>query len=331
MVSRYSLTMHRRADRHKGLRRGHPIVFLIIFLFGCASASPSGTVAPAVSTVPPESAFLTPAPPTELPPIPGLSAEQIKNSKYQLGFTDSLQVVHLEDGAFQRGEAGNVDYVSVHVSDFIALGDINDDGMNEAAAVIFENYGGSGTFAFLAFYVNQNDEPVFLTSLFVDDRPVIDGLGFENQEIFLFAITHDVDDPFCCPTLRNERHYRLINSQLEMSDYVTFAPDGRPRTITIESPANGTEVSSSVKVKGNVAIAPFENNLTYKIYDVGGVELAAGAIAVDAPDLGAPGTFDETISLGNILSGAAVRIEVQDVSTADGSLLAMDSVELVVK
>jgi hypothetical protein len=32
-----------------------------------------------------------------------------------------------------------------------------------------------------------------------------------------------------------------------------------------------------------------------------------------------------------VLSGAVIRLEVQDISAADGSLLAMDSVELVVK
>ena len=116
-----------------------------------------------------------------------------------------------------------------------------------------------------------------------------------------------------------------------MTDYTTFTPDGKPRTITIESPANGTEVFSSVQIKGHVAIAPFENNLAYSIYDVSGVELSAGAITVTAPDLGAPGTFDAVIPLGNILSGAVITIEVQDISAADGSLLAMDSVELVVK
>lgn len=116
-----------------------------------------------------------------------------------------------------------------------------------------------------------------------------------------------------------------------MVDYVTFTPDDRPRTITIESPANGSEVFKSVQIKGSVAIAPFENTLVYRIFDVGGVELAIGAITVSAPDLGAPGTFDENILLGNILSGAVIRMEVQDISAEDGSLFAMDSVELVVK
>jgi hypothetical protein len=64
---------------------------------------------------------------------------------------------------------------------------------------------------------------------------------------------------------------------------------------------------------------------------VGGVELAIGSITVSASDQGAPGIFDESILLGNILSGAVIRIEVQDVSSEDGTLFAMDSVDLVVK
>jgi hypothetical protein len=52
---------------------------------------------------------------------------------------------------------------------------------------------------------------------------------------------------------------------------------------------------------------------------------------VTAATPGTPGTFDALIPLGNILSGAHIKIEVQDLSAADGSLLAMDSVELVVK
>ena len=37
------------------------------------------------------------------------------------------------------------------------------------------------------------------------------------------------------------------------------------------------------------------------------------------------------ISLGNALSNAVIILEVQDVSAENGGLLAMDSVELVVK
>jgi hypothetical protein len=86
-----------------------------------------------------------------------------------------------------------------------------------------------------------------------------------------------------------------------------------------------------VPIKGKVAIAPFENNLAYRIYDVSCIELSAGPISVSATDPGTPGTFEALIPLGSVLSGALIRIEVQDLSAKDGSLLAMDSVELVVK
>lgn len=337
MVSRRALNF--RAERSERIlrtqsKRGRSnllVLCLILSIIGCTPASPSGTADPASLTSSPEVTVPSPLPPTALPPLTGISPQQIRNAEYQLGFTDVPRTVLFTNGIFQQGAAGTADFMEIRVTDFIALGDINGDGVNEAAALISENYGGTGVFVFLALYVEQNGQPVFLTSVFIDDRPAVDGVRFENGEIFLHVTTHGAEDPFCCPTLRNERHYRLINNQLEMTDYVTFTPDGRPRTITIESPANGSDVFSSVQLRGSVAIAPFENNLAYRIYDVGGVELSAGAITVAAADPGAPGTFDQMIPLGNILSGAVIRIEIQDISAADGSLFAMDSVELVVK
>lgn len=316
MVTSYSLKCHCERKRSNLL-----IGFILFLLIGCAPASPAGTVAP-----PPEA-----TPTLETPtPAPDYLA-QIRNAQYQLGLTDSLRVVQFTDGKFESGAPGGVDHVSALVMDFADRGDLNNDGADEIVVAVAENYGGTGVFVFVAVYAEVNDQLVFQTSTLVDDRPAINALAIESGEVFLDAITHDSDDPFCCPTLRNERHYRLINNQLQLTDYVTFTPDARPRTIAIESPANGTEVFSTVRIKGIVAIAPFENNLAYRIYDVGGVELSAGAVAVTAPDLGAPGTFDTTINIGGLLSGSIIRIEIQDVSAADGSLLAMDSVELVVK
>src|SRR5512140_1094523 len=129
-------------------------------------------------------------------------------------------------------------------------------------------------------------------------------MSIDNGEIFLDVVVHGADDPFCCPTLHTSRHYRLTSiNQLDLVDYSTFTPAGDPRTITIDAPPNGAQASASIQVRGKVAFAPFENTLAYRIYDVGGVELAAGSINVTASDLGAPGTFDSVIKLGNILSG----------------------------
>jgi hypothetical protein len=262
--------------------------------------------------------------------VPDAAAE-IRNAQYELGAADTPQVVQFTDGKFEQGTSGSDNFMSVALTDFVAVGDLDEDDRDEIAALVSENYGGTGVFVFLAIYEYVNGTPTFQTSTIVDDRPQLNEVSIENGEIFLDALVHGTDDPMCCPTLKTMRHYRLVDQQLDMTDYTTFTPDGNPRTITIESPTNGMEVFTSVQMKGDVAIAPFENNLVYRIFDVSGIELSAGPIAVSAPDLGAPGTFDVVIPLGKVLSDSIIRIEVQDLSAADGSLLAMDSVELVVK
>lgn len=283
-----------------------------------------------------------PAPPTTDPApgqtsIPGTPTaspdyvSRIRNAEYQLEATGSPRLIQLTDGKFEQGAPGSNEYISITVTDFTARGDLDGDGFEEYAALVAENYGGTGVFVFLVVFSDVDGRLVFRTSIGVDDRPQPNELSISKREVFLDVTVHRADEPMCCPTLKSARHYRLVNNQLRMTDYVTFTPDGRPRTITIESPANGTEVFRSIPVTGKVAIAPFENNLVYRIYDLGGVELAIGSITVSAADLGSPGVFEQTILLGNVLSGAVIRLEVQDINAEDGSLFAMDSVELVVK
>ena len=311
----------------------HPIISVMTICLLLASCRSFASTSP----TPFDQTPLEPDPasePTSLPDTPTPAPDyvtRIRNAEYQLGLTDGLRIVQLTDGKFEQGSPGGVDSISVTVTDFAARGDLNGDGFDEYAAMIAENYGGTGAFVFLVVFADVNGKLVFQTSILVDDRPLLKALSIADGEVFLDATTHSSDDPMCCPTLKTERHYRLVNNHLRMTDYVTFTPDDRPRTITIESPVNGTEVFRSVPIKGSVAIAPFENNLVYRIYDLGGVELAIGSISVSAADLGALGRFEQTILLGNILSGTVIRFEVQDVNAEDGSLFAMDSVELVVK
>lgn len=324
MVSRHPL-IHRAERNGVKTKRwclGSIVIFLLVVLTSCRSfASSSPTPGSAVEP--------TPLPETSTPSPDYVT--RIRNGEYQLGFMDVPRIVQLTDGRFEQGTSGAEDYISVIVTDFTAHGDLNGDGFDEYAAMVAENYSGTGVFVFLAVFADVNGKLVFQTSVFVDDRPQVNKLSIGSSEIFLDATVHRKDEPMCCPTLKTARHYRLINNQLRTTNYVTFTPDDRPRTIAIESPANGSEVFNSIPIKGSVAIAPFENNLVYRIYDLGGVELAIGSIAVNSNELGGPGTFEQTILLGNILSGALIRIEVQDVNAEDGSLFAMDSVQLVVK
>ena len=307
-------------------RRNSLILLLAIFLMGCRPASPTPTGTPVTPTAVKPQATATSASSSSAKDL-----ALLRNAKYQLGTPDTLEVVQLKDGKFERGAPGGTDYASIQLTDFAASGDLDGDGRNEIAALFAENYGGSGVFVYLAVFSNTNGTPAFVASTLADDRPQLNSLSIKNNEILLDSDIHSVDDPMCCPTLHVLRNYRLVDNQLDMTNYTTFTQDGHPRTITIAAPADGTEVFNSVHVQGKVAIAPFENNLTYSIKDGTGVELSRGAVPVSAANPGGTGTFDATVSLGSILSNTVVFLEIQDVSAADGSLLAMDSVELVVK
>lgn len=265
-------------------------------------------------------------------PVPQLTADQLKNIQYELGGRDDNIKVQLTDGQYQQGtDATTLDFVYAGLTEFIAIGDLTGDGINEAAALFIENYGGTGNFAFLTIFSNMNGSPVFLYSILIDDRPIINSINIENGEIFLDAITHGFEDGGCCPTLPTTRRYVLINNQLRMVNYTTTAPNGVQRIIEITAPTNGTEAAGSVQVSGNISIAPFENNLTYFIYDEAGNQISAGPVAVTAADLGAPGTFNETFTLEGIPAGTTIYLEIQDISVADESWFAMDAVKILVK
>src|ERR1051325_826262 len=187
MVSRYSL-----------------ILLLTVSLLGCRPA-----------TAPPPSNE-TPVSATQITSIPATATaapdevKLIRNGPYQLGAADVPRTVQLTNGKFDQGTPGGPDYVAISLTDFVAAGDLTGDGKDEVAALVSENYGGSGVFVFLAVYQNVDGKLSFQTSTLVDDRPKINALSIENGEISLDMIIHGSNDPMCCPTLRTTRQYRFV-------------------------------------------------------------------------------------------------------------------------
>lgn len=297
------------------------ILILAALACGLPPASPSPTIDSVEATVPA---------PAAVPP--SLTLEQINSAQYPLLVREDGLVVQLTDGKFQQGaDATDMDFAYVQVTQFSALGDLTGDGAGDAAVIFLENYGGTGQFGVLAVYANVAGEPVFLDSVLIDDRPMINSISLENSEIFIDAVVHGAEDGGCCPTLPSTRRYALVKNRLWLMNYTTDTPGGETRRIDIASPVYGAEVSDSVQVTGMVSVAPFENNLSYFIYDESGSQYAAGPITVTAPEFGAAGTFNETFALAGIPAGTVIYLEIHDQNAADGSLFALDVVKLVVR
>jgi len=100
-----------------------------------------------------------------------------------------------------------------------------------------------------------------------------------------------------------------------------------PRQIVLQTPVTGAVMGASIEVRGWISTVPFENNLTYRVYSEGGVVIDRGWIMVEG-DLGNRGTFAKSIPLAGTGAAGQVRIEVRDVSEADGSLFASTTVHV---
>jgi hypothetical protein len=299
---------------------------LSLLLSGCS-------ISTATQTVPqPVLITLVATPVLTAPDTSVLALDALKNMTSQL--PASGRTVTFVNGQFSDKTTNNP--LEAALTDFYAFGDLNADGLDDAAVIVWENTGGSGVFESLLLVLNQPGGIPLQTDAFpLGDRVKINDISIDNsgtqKKINVDMLTHGPNDALCCPTVPVTATFMVTKSGLEMTHLVSKTPDGTERTINIESPVDGTQVSGSVQVTGNLSIAPFENNLAYRIYDATHNELAAGPFMIQTDTMGGPGTFDNVIDLSTIPAGLVVRLELQDLSMADGSTLAMDSVELLVK
>jgi hypothetical protein len=199
------LNIYRKKDNAKMWRYKFTALLLILGLM-LAACSAEAQNQPSNRT-----GSVTPMP-TDQPVIPSssvaeLTIETVKNSEYQLNAASQPRRVKLVEGAYESGSGA--DFVSVQLSDFFALGDLNTDNQQDAVAVAGENYGGSGVFTYLAVFMNQPGKPFHQFSALIDDRAQVEGLNIEDGKIVLDAVVHGMDDPMCCPSFQSRGLTRL--------------------------------------------------------------------------------------------------------------------------
>jgi len=127
----------------------------------------------------------------------------------------SQKTVKLVDGKYEAGSGA--DYLLVTMADPIAFGDINGDGLADAALILGENTGGSGVFESLVVVFNQGGVPTQWADIQIGDRVKVNSLAIQGQQVVMQMLVSGPNDPMCCPSLAETRTYSLTKGGLFLS------------------------------------------------------------------------------------------------------------------
>jgi hypothetical protein len=119
--------------------------------------------------------------------------------------------VHLVQGQF-RDRENLIGYELLEEP--LAFGDINGDGVEDAAAVLVTTNEGSVGLASLAVFVADAEGARLAAQAYLGDRTAVDALVIEAGEIQVTGREHGPGDARCCPTAPFETRYRLDGDRL---------------------------------------------------------------------------------------------------------------------
>lgn len=150
------------------------------------------------------------------PTVAPLTVDALKNAEYQSEFALGGKA-KLTNGTYKEklvpGSPAYEDLV-ISLSDKYAFGDLNGDGVGDAAAILMSNSGGSGTFFRLAAVLNENGTPTNVASTILGDRVQIKSVSIQSGRLIVNVIKQGPNDPLCCPTMEVVETYALQGDKL---------------------------------------------------------------------------------------------------------------------
>jgi heat shock protein HslJ len=157
----------------------------------------------------------TPEPVEETPAADlALTSEQLKNTSYSGIYEEPIT---LTDGSWEGEPVGEGD-ASRPTVDYIdgqtLFGDLDDDGVGDAAVFLLDRGGGSGAFTWVSAQLNQDGQPVDAGAVMVGDRIMVRSTAIEDGQIVLGVVVAGPGGAACCPTHKASVAYAVQDSRL---------------------------------------------------------------------------------------------------------------------
>jgi hypothetical protein len=138
-----------------------------------------------------------------------LTIEKLENAEYNLRYGK----VKLTDGICPNGGEGLDSYV-IELSDKIAFGDLNGDGVDDAAAIFRSDGVGRRVWAELVAIVNDNGTPRQAAVKMLGLNEGVESILIRSGQIVIELGRYAPNDARCCPSLRVTQKYKLDGENL---------------------------------------------------------------------------------------------------------------------
>jgi hypothetical protein len=186
------------------------LLLAALLLAACSVAPAAGPTATlALPTSLPPSATT----PAASPAPAGLTEAKLRNATYQV---PDIGTVELVDGEFDESYGEGATQVNQVGYLQAAFGDLTGDGLPDAAALLWADHGGSGTFIYLAAMINQDGAPQQAGIVLLGDRVKVQSLVIQAGQIAVDYLGFGPNDPMCCPSQAVLRTYQLQGGGLQL-------------------------------------------------------------------------------------------------------------------
>ena len=139
---------------------------------------------------------------------------ELKNATYT-GIEDvavTLSNGHWEGPPWEK-DGASIPQIDL-AGDMHFTGDLDGDGEDETAAILWQNSGGTGNNVYIAVMNRENGGVTNIATVLVGDRVRIRGGEITDGKITLRVLQAGKGDGMCCPTMLATRNWSLSNGQL---------------------------------------------------------------------------------------------------------------------
>lgn len=166
-----------------------------------------------------------------------LSIEQIKNANITVAeFNTPRQNIKLINGSYIRPDHE----LSLHMTDKITFGDLDNDSNDDAIAILYLGHGGSVSDTLISALINEAGKPNHISTIGIEDDAEIHDVKIVNGIVVVFMSKHGPDDPHCCPSIDSTHYYQL--NQNKLNELSPMDPVAKQAAISAQKISNEKEI-----------------------------------------------------------------------------------------